>query len=68
MPTKQAVVAYGLTTSPDFIKETHGPHRVLIQQFDGLVPWGNDPEIPEKHRVVGSLLTVSETPSVICNR
>ena len=33
----------------------------------GLVPWGSDPEIPEKHRVVGSLLTVSGTPSVICN-
>jgi hypothetical protein len=33
---KQAVLAYGLTTSPDFVKETHGPHRVLIQQFDGF--------------------------------
>jgi hypothetical protein len=65
---KQALAAYGVTTSPDFVKETHGPHRVLIQQFDGLVPWGSDPEIPEKHRVVDSLLTVSETPSVICNR
>jgi hypothetical protein len=33
-----------------------------------LVPWGSDPEIAEKHSVVGSLLTVSGTPSVICNR
>jgi hypothetical protein len=37
---KQAVVAYGLTTSPDFVNETHGPHRVLIQQFDGFGPLG----------------------------
>jgi hypothetical protein len=37
---KQAVVAYGLTTSPDFVEETHGPHRVLIQQFDGFGPLG----------------------------
>jgi hypothetical protein len=33
---KQAVVAYGLTTSPDFVEETHGPHRILIQQFKGF--------------------------------
>jgi hypothetical protein len=37
---KQAVVAYGLTTSPDFVEETHGPHRILIQQFDGFGPLG----------------------------
>jgi hypothetical protein len=34
----------------------------------GLVPWGSDPEIAEKHSVVGSLLSVSGTLSVICNR
>lgn len=38
---KQAVVAYGLTTSPDFVDETHGPHRILIQQFDGFGPLGD---------------------------
>lgn len=38
---KQAVVAYGLTTSPDFVEETHGPHRILIQQFDGFGPLGD---------------------------
>ena len=37
---KQSVVAYGLTTSPDFVDVTHGPHRVLIQQFDGFGPLG----------------------------
>jgi hypothetical protein len=37
---KQALVAYGVTTSPDFVNETHGPHRVLIQQFDGFGPLG----------------------------
>jgi hypothetical protein len=37
---KQAVVAYGLTTSPDFVEETHGPHRILIQEFDGFGPLG----------------------------
>ena len=37
---KQAIVAYGLTTSPDFVEETHGPHRILIQQFDGFGPLG----------------------------
>jgi len=37
---KQAVVAYGLTTSPDFVQETHGQHRVLIQQFSGFGPLG----------------------------
>jgi hypothetical protein len=37
---KQAVVAYGLTTSPDFVQDTHGPHRVLIQQFSGFGPLG----------------------------
>src|ERR1043165_3317943 len=31
---KQAVVAYGLTTSPDFVQDTHGPHRILIQEFN----------------------------------
>jgi hypothetical protein len=29
-------VAYGLTSSPDFVDVTHGSHRVLIQQFDGV--------------------------------
>jgi len=37
---KQAVVAYGLTTSPDFVDVTHGPHRILIQEFDGFGPLG----------------------------
>jgi hypothetical protein len=37
---KQALVAYGLTTSPSFVQDTHGPHRVLIQQFDGFGPLG----------------------------
>ena len=37
---KQAVVAYGLTTSPDFVQDTHGQHRVLIQQFSGFGPLG----------------------------
>jgi hypothetical protein len=37
---KQALVAYGVTTSPDFVEETHGPHRILIQQFDGFGPLG----------------------------
>jgi hypothetical protein len=37
---KQALVAYGLTTSPDFVEETHGPHRVLVQQFDRVGPLG----------------------------
>jgi len=37
---KQSLVAYGLTTSPDFVEETHGPHRILIQQFDGFGPLG----------------------------
>src|SRR5262249_20194722 len=37
---KQAVVAYGLTTSPDFVQDTHGPHSVLIQQFSGFGPLG----------------------------
>lgn len=37
---KQAVVAYGLTTSPDFVQETHGQHRVLIQEFSGFGPLG----------------------------
>ena len=37
---KQSVVAYGLTTSPSFVDVTHGPHRVLIQQFDGFGPLG----------------------------
>jgi hypothetical protein len=37
----QAVVAYGLTTSPSFVKETHGPHRILIQQFNGFGPLGD---------------------------
>ena len=38
---KQAVVAYGLTTSPDFVQDTHGPHRVLIQEFNGFGPLGD---------------------------
>ena len=38
---KQALVAYGLTTSPTFVEETHGPHRVLVQQFDGFGPLGD---------------------------
>jgi hypothetical protein len=38
---KQAVVAYGLTTSPSFVQDTHGPHRVLIQQFSGFGPLGD---------------------------
>jgi len=37
---KQSVVAYGLTTSPTFVDVTHGPHRILIQQFDGFGPLG----------------------------
>jgi hypothetical protein len=37
---KQSLVAYGVTTSPDFVEETHGPHRILIQQFDGFGPLG----------------------------
>jgi len=37
---KQSVVAYGLTPSPDFVDVTHGPHPVLIQQFDGFGPLG----------------------------
>jgi hypothetical protein len=37
---RQAVVAYGLTTSPDFVQDTHGPHRILIQQFSGFGPLG----------------------------
>ena len=37
---KQALVAYGVTTSPDFVEETHGPHRILVQQFDGFGPLG----------------------------
>jgi uncharacterized lipoprotein len=36
----QALVAYGLTTSPDFVQDTHGPHRILIQQFSGFGPLG----------------------------
>lgn len=38
---KQAVVAYGLTTSPDFVQDTHGPHRILIQEFSGFGPLGD---------------------------
>lgn len=37
---KQSLVAHGLTTTPDFVEETHGPHRILIQQFDGFGPLG----------------------------
>ena len=37
---KQSVVAYGLTTSPSFVDVTHGPHRVLIEEFDGFGPLG----------------------------
>jgi len=38
---KQAIVAYGLTTSPSFVEETHGPHRILVQEFDGFGPLGD---------------------------
>jgi hypothetical protein len=38
---KQAVVAYGLATGPDFVEETYGPHRILIQRFDGFGPLGD---------------------------
>lgn len=38
---KQALVAYGVTTSPDFVEETHGPHRILVQEFDGFGPLGD---------------------------
>src|SRR5262249_34577947 len=27
---------YGLTTGPDFVHDTHGPHRILIQEFNGF--------------------------------
>ena len=37
---KQALVAYGLTTSPSFVEDTHGPHRILVQEFDGFGPLG----------------------------
>jgi hypothetical protein len=37
---KQALVAYGQTTSPDFVEETHGQHRILIQEFTGFGPLG----------------------------
>jgi hypothetical protein len=37
----QAVVAYGLTTSPSFVRETRGQHRVLVQQFRGFGPLGD---------------------------
>jgi hypothetical protein len=37
---KQALVAYGVTTSPDFVQDTHGPHRVLVQEFNGFGPLG----------------------------
>jgi hypothetical protein len=37
---RQAIVAYGLTTSPDFVQDTHGPHRILIQEFNGFGPLG----------------------------
>jgi hypothetical protein len=37
---KQAIVAYGLTTSPDFVQDTHGQQRVLIQHFSGFGPLG----------------------------
>ncbi len=37
---RQAIVAYGLTTSPDFVQDTHGQHRVLIQHFSGFGPLG----------------------------
>jgi hypothetical protein len=37
---KQAVVAYGLTTSPDFVQDTHGQQRILIQHFSGFGPLG----------------------------
>jgi hypothetical protein len=37
---KQALVAYGVTTSPSFVEDTHGPHRILVQEFDGFGPLG----------------------------
>ena len=37
---KQALVAYGVTTSPDFVQDTHGQQRVLIQHFSGFGPLG----------------------------
>lgn len=37
---RQALVAYGLTTSPDFVQDTHGQQRVLIQHFSGFGPLG----------------------------
>src|SRR5438045_9690472 len=37
---KQALVAYGVTTSPDFVQDTHGPHRILVQEFNGFGPLG----------------------------
>jgi hypothetical protein len=33
---KQAVAAYGLTISPDFVQDTHGPHWIRIQEFNGF--------------------------------
>jgi hypothetical protein len=38
---KQMLVAYGQTTSPDFVEETHGQHRILIQEFSGFGPLGD---------------------------
>lgn len=37
---KQSLLAYGLTSSPDFVEVTHGPHRILVQEFDGFGPLG----------------------------
>jgi hypothetical protein len=37
---KQGLVAYGVTTSPDFVQDTHGPHRILVQEFSGFGPLG----------------------------
>jgi hypothetical protein len=37
---KQALVGYGVTTSPDFVQDTHGPHRILVQEFNGFGPLG----------------------------
>ena len=42
---KQTVVAYGLTTSPDFVKDIHGPHWILIQEFNRFGPLGERREI-----------------------
>lgn len=37
---RQALQAQALMATPDFEEETHGPHPVLIQEFDGFGPLG----------------------------